>query len=134
MIESKKHPILFETGGFGVGLMELLVVIAIIAILAGMRLLALVKAKAQGIACRNKHRQLTLGWRLYEEDNDDVVLAARSKGNTYRGKMVPDWTGLGLRGRGWVVGFADERRWRTASGTQHYDQSDVALCLVRAGW
>ena len=51
--------------------------------------------------------QLTLGWRLYGEDNDDVVLAARSTGNTYRGKMVPDWTGLGIRGRGWVC------RWTT---------------------
>ncbi len=88
-------------------MIQLLVVIAIIAILAGMLLPALAKAKAQGIACMNNHRQLTLGWRLYAEDNDDVVLAARSKGNTYRGKMVPDWTGLGLPGGAGAPGWLD---------------------------
>jgi prepilin-type N-terminal cleavage/methylation domain-containing protein/prepilin-type processing-associated H-X9-DG protein len=59
-------------------LIELLVVIAIIAILAALLLPALSKAKirTQGIQCMNNHRQLMVAWRMYTEDNRDVLLFA----------------------------------------------------------
>jgi prepilin-type N-terminal cleavage/methylation domain-containing protein/prepilin-type processing-associated H-X9-DG protein len=72
-------------------LIELLVVIAIIAILAGMLLPSLAKAKRQGAqaVCINNLKQLGYGMIMYLDSNEDTFPGTASR-NTY-GFQLTDW-------------------------------------------
>ena len=97
----------------GFTLIELLVVIAIIGILAAMLLpvLAKAKVKAKGVQAIGNFRNLSHGWHMYSDENDDLILPGRFGKEQGGSKNPKNWYEVGN-------GLKYRPRWVAYLGTQ----------------
>jgi prepilin-type N-terminal cleavage/methylation domain-containing protein/prepilin-type processing-associated H-X9-DG protein len=108
-VSDLRCPIHARAGGQkGFTLIELLVVIAIIAILAGLLLPALSKAKSkgQGVSCLNNLRQLQMAWVNYSGDNNDQIVLTGGLGALVNFPADPGAQPGGAKNQ-WVYGSMD---------------------------
>lgn len=125
-------------------LIELLVVVSIVALLISILLPSLRQARSQakGVLCLSRLRQLSHGWHMYADENNDVILPGRyakeSGGTTNPANWYEVGNGLKYRPR-WVaamgqqVGLFAFNRPSTSDDRQDYD-STVYQCPVVPEW
>lgn len=125
-------------------LIEILVVVAIVALLLAILLPSLSRARrqSQSVLCSSHLRQLSHGWHMYSDDNNDVVLPGRyakeaggtanpanwyhvGNGKKYRPRWIPTM--------GKYVGVYGFQRPSTTDDRQDYDSS-VYQCPAVPGW
>lgn len=113
----KQHQTIARWQGFT--LIELLVVIAVIAILAGMLLPTLSKAKESGRAayCKGNLRQLALGMLMYADDNREYLPWS---GGVDR-NLAPDWVFGGQPNDE----TAAPTRWRSVGYGHHAESGSI---------
>ena len=125
-------------------LIELLVVIAIIAVLLAILLPALASARAtaRGTMCLTRMRQVTVGWALYADANDDISVPGQvGRFADPAMNLYPVGNGIQYRPRWYVqmgieAGFHALRNPSPDPAFEHSAQigSDVFLCPEAADW